>query len=167
MTTKEYMPEVGDVCEVYNRGIIGWGVIEINAIGKDFLLADERGHEVVLKKTCQFRPLKTQQEIEREEAIEGITTILRESPIYTDMAEKLYDAGYRKLGDEVTSRELHDFISVSAEYGDLAVDIYDAGYRKVGDEVTSKELHDLMIKEGGYCLNDRLIEKYKIYPRGE
>ena len=106
--TKEYMPEVGEPCEVYDSSSHRWNVIGINAIGRDFLLVDDKGYEVCLPKTSLFRPIEARQETEREEAIASLIKIIKdEHKNDTVLAERILNSGYRKLGDEASLNDIY------------------------------------------------------------
>ena len=86
---------VGTECEVLDSVNGKWNGVEITAVSRDHLVAIFNGEEVLLKKNCQFRPIRTQARREREELISAATEILNQDHVLTerDAAEALYDAG--------------------------------------------------------------------------
>ena len=88
-------PPVGAECEVLDRVSGKLNRVEITAVSRDHLVALFNGEEVLLKKNCQFRPIRTQARREREDLINAATEILNQDHVLTerDAAEALYDAG--------------------------------------------------------------------------
>ncbi len=102
MPNKKYIPEAGEACE-YSFGGVIWEEAVVKAIsGDEVWLKDESGDAIVNITQYSFRPIKTKQEIEREESEEAIFQILYEHDDYRTASTALYDAGYRKVGDEVS-----------------------------------------------------------------
>ena len=89
------LPDGGcnDFCEVAIKGYFDGEVwlSKVNGVGYS---------EVLKVKDCEFRPLKTQQEKDREAFVKGLVKVLNSVPNGTSlsdlhaMAEKAYGAGY-------------------------------------------------------------------------
>lgn len=109
----EWKPEVGGECEVFNRslGNPDWERATILLMGELIVVytsesCKERSTNIDL---VSFRPLKTNDEIEREETINEMKTILRGHSIIDHQAHYLYTSGYRKLKEnEVIVKPLSD-----------------------------------------------------------
>lgn len=139
MTTK-YMPEVGTECE-YTHGEWGeWVKIVVKAAsGDEFWVKDEYGDAIVSINEHTFRPLKTQDDIEREDSVQAIQDDNPNvHPCITDFGV-LYDAGHRLAGDEATKDEINKCLRTHIAFSDNLC---------------------LILSEG-------LNEHFKIYPRGE
>lgn len=134
MTTKEYMPEVGEPCEFSYSSRENWCKTSPIAFNDGRVWLPSTG--LIVCKSVKFRPIKTPAEIEREEAIEAMKAI----SIITigDGMARLYDAGYKPVGDEVSD------IDIIAE--------------QVNHYFEDNEL----------CVHaSDLFKKFKIYQRGE
>ena len=126
MTTKEYMPEVGTECEFSNKGLQNWREAKILAIHAGYAWIETtigKGIGTYQISNLDFRPLKTQQEIEREEAVERMAIIGGKGQsifTVTSICEQIYDAGYHnspKLGDEVDALEtIPTFLAGSLDF---------------------------------------------------
>ena len=84
---------------------------------------DEKGHEYY-SNDKDFRPLKTPDQQQREDAIEAMLNIVlcKSKNMRTcGTVEALYDADYRKMGEEVKPDELSDFINPYIQADSLAV----------------------------------------------
>lgn len=100
LTSIDGLPPAGTECEVLNPGIDNaeWEKCTILFMGKVVCVYESEscvervGHHDLYN--VQFRPIKT----ERELAIEEISRILNDDVYQSTkfIAEKLYDAGYRK-----------------------------------------------------------------------
>ena len=88
-------PEVGTECEVLDRVSGKLNRVEITAVSKDHFVALFNGSETLLKKNCQFRPIRTKAQREREDLINAATEILNQDHVLTERnaAEALYEAG--------------------------------------------------------------------------
>ena len=103
--TKEYMPEVGTVCEYFWSEGKEWRKCEVIAVhNSKIIVADYEGiaYEGINPMLNRLRPLKTQQEIEREEAILDLYVLINQYASPAANASMICDAGYRKVGDEVS-----------------------------------------------------------------
>jgi hypothetical protein len=116
--TKEYMPEVGEVCEFYLDG--KWEVITVQSITflmVNFTFDDSKRWEFLA--LSRFRPIKTQQDIEREEAIHSLVKIIKDD-YKTDavLAARILNSGYVKVGDEVGNNSLFMF-NISKHHAEI------------------------------------------------
>ncbi len=104
------MPESGVPCEYYSKKKNVWVPVTPRS-SLDFLtLFDREKGAICLNVSLhKFRPLKIKQDIEREEAIEKMKKIA-EISVGGGMA-RLYDAGYRKVGNEVSKDDLRATLS--------------------------------------------------------
>ena len=144
---KDGLPPVG--CEVeFDSGGHGWRKCIVKAIGDKRLIYQQVGvndEECLYISQMQFRPIKSKQEIKREEVVEEMIALSRE---YVDKncdsdsysmskgeGEMFIDAGYERLGEEV---DVFDFYRAFTPFRDL-----DFG-------VMIEEVH----------------KRFKIYPRG-
>ena len=83
-----------------------WLPVEIIAKNDGFTFGWSYDYRIVLfgDKADEFRPLRTEAEKEREEAIQVLTSVICGNVPDTGMAtaamyaERVYDAGYRKAG---------------------------------------------------------------------
>lgn len=144
MTTKEYMPEVGIECEFSNKGLENWREAKILATHAGYAWIETtigKGIGTYHIPQIEFRPIKTKQDIEREEAIEHMVNISPYDPPLNmkEFAEALYDAGY------------HNGVKVGDEVGPTEVDICIGVWHECGDDT----------------LWEHLLRHFKIYPRGE
>ena len=103
-------PPVGTECEVLDRVYGNFNRVEITAVSRDHLVAIFNGEEVLLKKNCQFRPIRTQAQRERDDLLTSIIEDYRKSlknPVSTveinlisEFANYLYDAGMLRRAGE-------------------------------------------------------------------
>ena len=101
----EYIPKVGEACEVFPYFHTCIAVCEYEG---DLLMHDKHDDEYFKAGNNKFRPIKTQGEIDREEAIVEMAKtveIVLGSPayLYKNYCAALYDAGYHngvKDGDK-------------------------------------------------------------------
>lgn len=105
MKSKEWdgegMPPIGTVCEYYCTNISNeWRKCEIVAHYHEYVVAIDEGYkEAVLKHPRMLRPIKTPEQIAREErqqAIDEMLSLLHSYSTFKDAMGVLYDAGYRK-----------------------------------------------------------------------
>jgi hypothetical protein len=142
MTTK-YIPEVGEKC-MYSFSNTVWEGAEVKAIsGNEVWLKDKSGDAIVDIRRYYFRPIKSQADIEREEAIERMADVIGVTltGARPSMMAKLYDAGYHngpKVGDEVNKKLIQDRLYY--EFGVMA------------------SMHDA---------TQVITDNFKIYPRGD
>lgn len=112
MTTK-YMPEVGTECE-YTHGEWGeWVKIVVKAAsGDEFWVKDEYGDAIVSINEHTFRPLKTQDDIEREEEMDNLIDVIKNADYPANIAARVLDAGYHngpKVGEKVVSMDIYPY----------------------------------------------------------
>lgn len=101
----DYKPVVGEECEGYYAKLgdrnYAWNkcLVIYNFEGESAVKDLDTSY---LRYCDQFRPIRTQEELEREEAIEDMAQHIdqRESP--EQNAEWLYNAGYRLVGEKVS-----------------------------------------------------------------
>lgn len=100
-TPEQYMPEVGDTCELINSTLFNreYVVATILFIGESKIMynSDSGKEQVALKARMKFRPIKT----ERERFIEQALKTYNCGKYSVDMAEALFDNGARFSGGEV------------------------------------------------------------------
>jgi len=110
----EGFPEPNTHVEYYNPIPKMWREIIITAYGKQFMIAEDvlLGSECVLSKLVKLRPLKTQTQSEREEAIEVMKShsAVTGGAYLSKLCESLYDAGYRKQGKVVDAKEVEEIL---------------------------------------------------------
>jgi hypothetical protein len=128
--TEKYIPKVGEKCLYQDN--VGLTETTILAIHPD---GGSAWHEAVFSfedKTSfstdnfsQFRPLKTKADAERTAVIHTLSKVLiktssnwgHDSP--TTIARKVVDAGYQKVGDEISSELFTDAYLDRPSYQDL------------------------------------------------
>lgn len=154
---KGWLPEVGEECE-FEHGKRGWMACKIIAIDyvKNRVIAEDvefdSNHEF---DTCayfyrdlplrpnDFRPIKSQSDIDRKEAIEGVNKVLIPFHYLTDsnladIRDAILEAGYRKVDEKVTKDEVYEVYrawwSSGGSEGPLDTFIYNNFdiYKKVG-----------------------------------
>jgi len=93
------IPPVGCECEYKDLEELVWRKCEILAHkGKEIVFWDIGGeYSNNYRMASSFRPIQSQEDKEREEAISGIEAIITDGLTYKMLAEKLYDEGYRKV----------------------------------------------------------------------
>lgn len=97
----EGLPPVGTVCEYHSKDN-EWMVCEVVAHRNNAAVVLDAHDQAELVTRQDFRPIRTQEQItaqEREQVLDDIYRIIRtvDRPgNKADMAEALYDAGYRK-----------------------------------------------------------------------
>lgn len=107
----EGKPPVGTVCEVLNDALNlpEWEVCDILFIGSfTAVYTSESCREMTARcNNLNFRPLKSQADIAREDAIEEMVGLVSDSFSIYDTAATLIDAGYnnRKQGEVVSAEE--------------------------------------------------------------
>lgn len=101
----EGLPPVGVECE-FQAALGDWVAIRITAHGEDSMLMKQVGkdNEQYISKDRKFRPMRSADEIahiisrsKECDKIFGILSSVEREGNRSDMAEALYDAGYRKL----------------------------------------------------------------------
>lgn len=106
----EWMPEVGQECEfslnVSQPAV--WTKTTITHRGGSLSVGIVDGEEFIFRHATNytFRPIKTQEETEREKAIKELTSAINCLDTPSMSAEALYDAGYRKQGEVVSSEDV-------------------------------------------------------------
>lgn len=102
------IPPVGEECEWSDERVIYWRPVTYvgaNSAGEKHCLEQPDGI-LIIRSKCQFRPIKSPQDTEREEAIRHIEAVIYDEECREDAAEALYDAGYhngpkvKELSDE-------------------------------------------------------------------
>lgn len=98
----EYVPKVGEECEMYMDDH-GW--INVKPVGEDegeyvykLEIPTGDGFEIKYMKcsSCKFRPLPTEEEVDRDNAIKHMASIHAAHQWTPEQfSEALYDAGYR------------------------------------------------------------------------
>lgn len=99
----EGKPPVGTVCD-FQDGLGDWHEVEITAIARNgicFVEAGKKG-ECYVTLTANFRPIRTAEQIAAEERATAISEIAKASGLRArdgaqEVAERLYEAGYRKF----------------------------------------------------------------------
>lgn len=98
----EGLPPVGCVCEALITGewkrvkvAFSGDDLELNASGEFVVIDLENTH---LSWADEFRPLRTKEQIEREETVKSMVYFLEYAPFisWEDIAGRIFDAGYRK-----------------------------------------------------------------------
>lgn len=102
----EGLPPVGCVCEALipyrDDPLRQWRKVKVIFHGDDF---DATGELIVVDLentspywTDEFRPLRTKEQIEREETVKSMVYFLEDAPFisWEDIAGRIFDAGYRK-----------------------------------------------------------------------
>lgn len=102
----EGLPPVGIDCEHQVFGCEGWTKAAVIAYGaKKTFYRDEHGHEWSrLSDEIKFRPIRTPEQIAAEERESEISEIFRVCGVRAgdggrEVAQKIFDAGYRKVND--------------------------------------------------------------------
>jgi len=106
------LPPVGTLCEVMHSGHNNWVIHKINYMGSGIVVfeGDESDEFACPVRSCQFRPIRTPEQVaeeEREKAIEEMMHVIPPGDInsvimkglYSVLKQAmigLYDAGYRK-----------------------------------------------------------------------
>ena len=103
-------PPVGAECEVLDRVNGKCNRVQITGVSRDHLVALFNGEEVLLKKNCQFLPIRTQSQREREDLLTSIIEDYRtsfNSPVSTielnlisEFANYLFEIGMLRRAGE-------------------------------------------------------------------
>lgn len=95
----EGLPPVGVMCEVFDSKQWHPCVVVGNYDGYAFAWNYDHKISVTSNAASTFRPIRSQEEIEREQAIAEMWAIIhKEDDEDKSVVESLYDAGYRKVG---------------------------------------------------------------------
>ena len=104
------LPPVGTECEVLDRVNGKCNRVQITGVSRDHLVALFNGEEVLLKKNCQFLPIRTQSQREREDLLTSIIEDYRtsfNSPVSTieinlisEFANYLFEIGMLRSAGE-------------------------------------------------------------------
>lgn len=90
------LPPVGIECEWHCDNQSGWRVVTVLAYsGSDAWIQPKGGYSMIVGNPINFRPIRTPEQIERDEAI---AAMMKDSRCDTPWDEfgRLYDAGWRK-----------------------------------------------------------------------
>lgn len=100
----EGLPPVGTVCEFRTNGALGaWERCEVIAHKDALAVCWIHMNKVLTSSGIALRPRKTDEQIaaeEREKAVETMIRIAMTRPDWRGTCEALYDAGYRKQGEQ-------------------------------------------------------------------
>jgi hypothetical protein len=108
----EGLPATGCQCEVSAIDSSEWAAIEVTAVGRDNVLAVKgSSYEIVFSKNMhKFRPIQTQADKEREDAINDLTFFMKNAPSHEIAAKAIISKGYRlpvEQGEIVSYSNVH------------------------------------------------------------
>lgn len=100
------LPPVGCECEALipyrDEPLSRWRKVRVICLGDEFNAAGELIvvdlEDITPHWTDEFRPLRTKEQIERDEAVKDMVYFLEDAPLtsWEDIAGRIFDAGYRK-----------------------------------------------------------------------
>lgn len=102
-TVKEWngvgVPPAGAVCEAQVKNGGSWRKYTVKFIGDEYMLIQDHISETPIKyQYWEFRPLKSKEQIEREEAIEEMRKDIMDYTGYAEsLNELLISKGWRKM----------------------------------------------------------------------